>query len=79
MERFKEAKVEITVLNPISNSLFAPIFNSFSMITGAFDYIITIFKDIKVIDEVKSYSSIDLLFIMDISDSLLPHMNDIKV
>ena len=77
-ELYKQFNVEYDVVTPFSDIILESLLNKLALINGVFEAILNLFKKMKGNDEIVSYISLDLLFIIDISNSLLPYMSEIK-
>ncbi len=59
-------------------NIYNSVVEKIDLLVGGFNYLQTLFKDITRIYDVKSLTSVDLLFIIDLSDTNQPYVNTIK-
>ena len=70
--------LEIFGLDLDLENIYNSVVEKIDLLVGGFNYLQTLFKDITRIYDVKSLTSVDLLFIIDLSDTNQPYVNTIK-
>ena len=70
--------LEIFGLDINLENIYNSVVEKIDLLVGGFNFLQTLFKDITRIYDVKSLTSVDMLFIIDISDTNQPYVNTIK-